>query len=138
MFKSGKFDRLLSEEDVFMQGMLITFAGATIILSLLYYLTVLVSEATGYLPSIVKIICGHNKAKNKRRRAARKSIVEMNTRRIMRTSSESLLNKNLELKTLKFQNNPLRGQLDKTQLEKAKMEKEESTSTTLTSTMSDV
>ena len=106
-----------------MQGMLITFAGATIILSLLYYMTVLVSEATGYLPSIVKIVCGHNKEKNKRRRA-RKSIVEMNSRRVMRTSSESLLNKNLELKTLKFQNNPLRGQLDKTQLEKAKMEKE--------------
>ena len=123
MFKSGKFDRLLSEEDVLMQGMLITFAGATIIVSLLYYMTVLVSEATGYLPSIVKIVCGHNKEKNKRRRA-RKSIVEMNSRRVMRTSSESLLNKNLELKTLKFQNNPLRGQLDKTQMEKQEMQKQ--------------
>ena len=106
MFKSGKFDRLFSEEDVLMQGMLITFAGATIIVSLLYYMTVLVSEATGYLPSIVKIICGHNKEKNKRRRA-RKSIVEMNSRRVMRTSSESLLNKNLELKTLEVPKQPI-------------------------------
>ena len=42
----------------------------------------------------------------------------------MRTSSESLLNKNLELKTLKFQNNPLRGKLDKTQMEKEEMQKQ--------------
>ena len=86
-------------------------------------MTVLISEATGYLPSIVKTICGHNKARNKRRRA-RKSIVEMNIRRNMRTNSDTLLNKNLELKTLKFQNNPLRGQLDKTQMEKQRVQNE--------------
>ena len=42
----------------------------------------------------------------------------------MRTNSDTLLNKNLELKTLKFQNNPLRGQLDKTQMEKQRVQNE--------------
>ena len=52
MFKSGKFDRLLSEEDVLMQGMLITFAGATIIVSLLYYMTVLVLKPRAICPQL--------------------------------------------------------------------------------------
>ena len=79
MFKSGKFDNLYSEEDIFMQGLLITFAGGTIIFSLVYYMTVLISEATGYLPSFLKTICGHEKAKQKRLRNERKSVVQLNS-----------------------------------------------------------
>merc|ERR1711871_236536 len=121
MFKSGKFDNLYSEEDIFMQGLLITFAGGTIIFSLTYYITVLTSEATGYLPSFLKFMCGHNKAKKKRKRL---SVVEFDKRSRNRSPSENLMQKNLELKTMHFQNNPLRGKLDKTKQEKERMEKE--------------
>ncbi len=123
MFKSGKFDNLYSEEDIFMQGLLITFAGGTIIFSLVYYMTVLISEATGYLPSFIKRICGHEKAKQKRLRNERKSVVQLNSVR-NRSGTENMLHKNIELKTLNYQNNPLRGKLEKTSKEKKNLKKE--------------
>merc|ERR1711871_56446 len=103
MFKSGKFDNLYSEEDIYMQGLLVAFAGGTIAFSLIYYVTVLMSEATGYLPSCIKYVCGHDKARRKRMRNFRKSVVQLSKSSRARSPTQVMLNKNIELKTLSFQ-----------------------------------
>jgi hypothetical protein len=58
MFKSGRFDNVSTVQDILFREGLLVFAGGTIVLSLVYYLTVLLSEVVGFTPRWIKAMCG--------------------------------------------------------------------------------
>jgi hypothetical protein len=99
MFKSGRFENVNTVEDSVFKEVLILFAGGTIIVSLIYYLTVLGSEVAGFTPNWVKAICGRKKEK-------KRLLITRSKRRMSITQLDKKLE--VEMRGMSMQGNPVR------------------------------
>merc|ERR1711871_547280 len=115
MFKSGRFDSVSTLQDVLFKEGLLLFAGGTIVVSLLYYLTVMLSEVIGFTPRWIKVICGKTKTEKLALHRG-KSVQTMAPRR----------HQDLELTQMDLHGNPMHGlSMVKKQAEDAARERDE-------------